>query len=47
MTMDSGRQILFVGDTHGEYRRVIRALVEHKPAVVIHVGDIQPRRPLE
>lgn len=38
--------ILICGDPHGEFRHIVRAALELKPAAVILLGDLQPKRPL-
>lgn len=39
--------ILLFGDIHGDFRHVLPAVVEHRPAAIILLGDIEPSRPLE
>lgn len=39
--------IFFVGDTHGRFRNLRKAVRKHKPAAVILLGDVQPRTPLQ
>lgn len=39
--------ILFFGDVHGDVRHVLPAVVKHRPAAVIFLGDIQADKPLE
>lgn len=41
------KQILFCGDTHGNFVHIIEAVREYNPAAVIFLGDLQPQRPLE
>ena len=31
--------ILFYGDPHGEWRPLVRAVLEHRPAAVVILGD--------
>ena len=38
--------IFFVGDTHGRFRNLRKAVRQHKPAAIILLGDVQPRTPL-
>jgi len=40
-------QIFFCGDTHGRFDHIITAVVEHQPAALVFVGDVQARRPLD
>ena len=40
-------RILIAGDSHGDFRTLIRAVHEHRPAAVISVGDLQLQRPLQ
>ena len=40
-------RIFFCGDTHGRFEHVIAAVIEHQPAALVFVGDLQPPRPLE
>lgn len=39
--------ILMFGDTHGNFNHVLPAVVEHRPAAIILLGDIEANRPLE
>ena len=43
----SFRKIFFCGDIHGNFRHIIEAAAEHKPAAIVLLGDIQEQRPLE
>lgn len=38
--------ILFCGDPHGQFGHIIEAVLEHQPAAVILLGDMQAQRPL-
>lgn len=40
-------RIWFVGDPHGDFRRVIRLACERRPAAVIFLGDLELPGPLE
>lgn len=40
-------RIWFVGDPHGDFRRVTRLACERKPAAVIFLGDLELPGPLE
>lgn len=40
-------RIFFAGDTHGNFRHVIKAVQEHRPSAVLFLGDLQPQRPLD
>lgn len=44
---DVRSRIFVAGDLHGDFRRLIAAVQEHRPLAVISVGDIEPRRRLE
>ena len=39
--------ILLFGDTHGNFRHVIPAVIAEKPAAIIFLGDLQAQKPLE
>lgn len=39
--------IFFCGDVHGNFPFVIQAVLTHRPAAVIFLGDLQAQRPLE
>lgn len=39
-------RIWFVGDPHGDFRRVNRLACERRPAAVIFLGDLELPRPL-
>lgn len=39
--------ILMFGDVHGDFRHVLPAVVEHRPAAIILLGDIEASKPLE
>lgn len=39
--------ILMFGDVHGDFRHVLPAVSEHRPAAIILLGDIEANRPLE
>lgn len=41
------KQIWFLGDTHSRHTHIFRALKAETPCALIHVGDIQPKMPLE
>ena len=38
--------ILFYGDAHGDWRPLLRACEEHRPALVVLLGDCDLKRPL-
>lgn len=38
--------VLYCGDTHGQFRHVIKAATELHASAVILLGDMEPRRPL-
>lgn len=40
-------QIFFCGDVHGNFEHIIEAVIEHEPAAIVLLGDIQARKPLE
>lgn len=40
-------QIFFCGDNHGEFGHIIEAVLQHAPAAVVLLGDIQAQKPLE
>lgn len=40
-------RIFFCGDTHGHFDHVVRAVLEHRPAALVLLGDLQPQRQLE
>jgi len=40
-------QIFFCGDTHGHFDHVITAVLEHHPAALVFVGDMQAQHPLD
>lgn len=40
-------RIFFCGDVHGNFKHVIKAVREHRPAAVVFLGDLQPQRPLD
>ena len=39
--------IYFFGDTHGHFGHVHEAVLKNRPAAVVFLGDLQPRRSLE
>lgn len=39
--------IWFIGDVHGDFRKVVRKVAERSPPAVVFLGDLQPREPLE
>ena len=39
--------ILFFGDPHSDFERVIDAVKEDLPKAIVILGDLQPKRPLE
>lgn len=39
--------ILFMGDNHGHFTHIIKAVHRHSPAAIILLGDIEAQRPLE
>ncbi len=44
---DVRQRIFVVGDLHGDYRRLIAAVRQHRPLAVLSVGDLEPARSLE
>lgn len=40
-------RIFFCGDTHGQFDHVVQAVWEHRPAALVFLGDLQPKKPLE
>jgi hypothetical protein len=40
-------RILFCGDPHGHFEHIIDAVLAHRPAAVVLLGDVQVREPLE
>lgn len=38
--------IWFCGDTHGEFRPLIKQVLEQRPSAIVLLGDLQPQRPL-
>lgn len=46
-TAQSKGRILFCGDTHGRFEHVVDAVLKQRPAAVVFLGDIEPRRPLQ
>lgn len=40
-------RIFFCGDVHGNFNHVIKAVLEHRPAAVVFLGDLQSKRPLD
>lgn len=38
--------ILFCGDPHGEFRRILRAAAELRASAVVLLGDLEPAQPL-
>ena len=45
--MSQYRKILFAGDPHGNFKPVIKAVLEHKPEAVILLGDYDLDAPLD
>ena len=43
----NAERIWFVGDPHGDFRRVTRLAYERKPAAVVFLGDLELPGPLE
>ncbi|GCL66362.1 metallophosphoesterase family protein [Pseudaquabacterium pictum] len=43
---DPAKSILLFGDPHSDFTPVIRAVVQHRPAAVILLGDLTPVQPL-
>jgi predicted phosphodiesterase len=41
------KRIFFCGDVHGNFPFVVQAVLVHRPAAVIFLGDLQAQRPLE
>jgi len=39
--------ILFFGDPHTRFSHVLDAVMQHRPAAIVLLGDIQARRPLD
>ena len=39
--------ILMFGDTHGNFKHVLPAVISEKPAAIIFLGDLQAQKPLE
>lgn len=44
---DFSKSIFFCGDPHGSFDHIIQAVLEHRPAAIILLGDQQCDRPLD
>jgi predicted phosphodiesterase len=38
--------LLLFGDPHGDFKPVMRAVLQHKPTAIVLLGDLTPERPL-
>lgn len=39
--------IYFIGDTHGRFEHVLKAVTQSRPKAIVFLGDLQASRPLE
>lgn len=45
--MNRDANILFLGDTHGQFGHILRAVHAYRPEALVFLGDIQAKRPLQ